>query len=80
MKISEFLQGRSVARQAVTRYINRHDEIFKNHVKKDGKELDLDIVAIEAREKVNQYYMERDPRNLVNFLSGYILAHTFLIM
>lgn len=31
MKISEFLQGRSVARQAVTRYINRHDEIFKNH-------------------------------------------------
>ena len=52
MKISEFLQGRSVARQAVTRYINRHDEIFKNHVKKDGKELDLDMVAIEALEKI----------------------------
>ncbi len=52
MKISEFLQGRSVARQAVTRYINRHDEMFKNHVKKDGKELDLDMVAIEALEKI----------------------------
>ena len=52
MKISEFLQGRSVARQAVTRYINRHDEIFKNHVKKDGKELDLDMMAVEALEKV----------------------------
>lgn len=52
MKISEFLQGRSVARQAVTRYINRHDETFKNHVKKDGKELDLDMVAIEALEKI----------------------------
>lgn len=63
MKISEFLQGRSVARQAVTRYINRHDEIFKNHVKKDGKELDLDIVAIEALEKV--YPLEM-PVNVIN--------------
>lgn len=52
MKISEFLQGRNVERQAVTRYINRHDEMFKNHVKKDGKELDLDMVAIEALEKI----------------------------
>jgi predicted RNase H-like nuclease (RuvC/YqgF family) len=52
LKISEFLQGRSVARQAVTRYINRHDETFKNHVKKEGKELDLDMVAIEALEKI----------------------------
>lgn len=52
MKITEFLQGRNVARQAVTRYINRHEEIFKNHVKKDGKELDLDMMAVEALEKV----------------------------
>lgn len=52
MKITEFLQGRNVARQAVTRYINRHDEIFKSHVKKDGKELDLDMMAVEALEKV----------------------------
>lgn len=52
MKITEFLQGRNVARQAVTRYINRHDEIFKNHVKKDGKELDLDMMAVEALEEV----------------------------
>lgn len=63
LKISEFLQGRSVARQAVTRYINRHDEIFKNHVKKDGKELDLDMVAIEALEKA--YPLEM-PVNVIN--------------
>lgn len=63
MKISEFLQGRSVARQAVTRYINRHDEIFKNHVKKAGKELDLDMVAIEALEKI--YPLEM-PVNVIN--------------
>lgn len=63
MKISEFLQGRSVARQAVTRYINRHDEIFKNHVKKVGKELDLDMVAIEALEKAYPLDM---PVNIIN--------------
>lgn len=63
MKISEFLQGRSVERQAVTRYINRHDEIFKNHVKKVGKELDLDMVAIEALEKA--YPLEM-PVNVIN--------------
>ena len=63
MKISEFLQGRSVARQAVTRYINRHDEMFKNHVKKDGKELDLDMVAIEALEKI---YPLKMPVNVID--------------
>lgn len=63
MKISEFLQGRSVARQAVTRYINRHDEIFKNHVKKDGKELDLDIMAVEALEKI---YPLKMPVNVID--------------
>lgn len=63
MKISEFLQGRSVARQAVTRYINRHDEIFINHVKKDGKELDLDMVAIEALEKI---YPLKMPVNVID--------------
>lgn len=63
LKISEFLQGRSVERQAVTRYINRHDEIFKNHVKKVGKELDLDMVAIEALEKAYPLDM---PVNIIN--------------
>lgn len=63
LKISEFLQGRSVERQAVTRYINRHDEIFKNHVKKVGKELDLDMVAIEALEKAYPLDM---PVNVIN--------------
>lgn len=62
MKISEFLQGRSVERQAVTRYINRH-EIFKSHVKKVGKELDLDMVAIEALEKAYPLDM---PVNVIN--------------
>jgi cyanate lyase len=63
LKISEFLQGRSVERQAVTRYINRHDEIFKSHVKKVGKELDLDMVAIEALEKAYPLDM---PVNVIN--------------
>ena len=63
LKISEFLQGRNVERQAVTRYINRHDEIFKNHVKKVGKELDLDMVAIEALEKAYPLDM---PVNIIN--------------
>lgn len=55
MKVTDFLQGRDVERQAVTRYINRHEEIFKGHVGKVGKELDLDAVAVEELEKVYPY-------------------------
>ena len=53
MKITEFLQGRSVKRQAVTRYINRHEEIFAGHIQKGSKEIDLDVVAVRELEKVS---------------------------
>lgn len=39
------------------------DEIFKSHVKKVGKELDLDMVAIEALEKAYPLDM---PVNVIN--------------
>lgn len=52
MKITEFLQGREVERQAVTRYINRHEDVFKGHTTKDGKEINLDGVAVAELEKV----------------------------
>lgn len=55
MKVTEFLKGRDVERQAVTRYINRHEENFKGHTKKVGKEIELDSVAVEELEKVYPY-------------------------
>ena len=47
MKISEFIKGRRVERQALTRYINRHSELFAGHIVKNGKEIELDDVAVE---------------------------------
>lgn len=55
MKVTDFLKGRDVERQAVTRYINRHEEIFKGHTEKVGKEVELDSVAVEELEKVYPY-------------------------
>lgn len=52
MKVTDFLKGRDVERQAVTRYINRHEEIFKGHTERVGKEIELDMVAVEELEKV----------------------------
>lgn len=52
MKVTEFLKGREAERQAVTRYINRHEEIFKGHTERVGKELELDSVAVEELDKV----------------------------
>lgn len=52
MKVTDFLKGRDVERQAVTRYINRHEEIFKGHTQRVGKEIELDMVAVEELEKV----------------------------
>lgn len=46
MKITEFLQGRGVERQAVTRYINRHEDVFKGHTERSGKEIELDEFAV----------------------------------
>lgn len=66
MKVTEFLNGREVERQAVTRYINRHDEIFKGHTKKVGKEIELDSVAVEELEKV---YPLKKPITIVDGVS-----------
>lgn len=55
MKVTDFINGRGVERQAVTRYINRHEEIFKGHTKKVGKEIELDSVAVEELEKAYPY-------------------------
>lgn len=63
MKVTDFLKGREVERQAVTRYINRHEEIFKGHIEKVGKEIELDSVAVEELEKV---YPLPKPVTLVN--------------
>jgi hypothetical protein len=52
VKVTEFLKGREAERQAVTRYINRHEEIFKGHTERVGKELELDSVAVEELDKV----------------------------
>jgi len=46
LKITEFLQGRGVERQAVTRYINRHEDVFKGHTERSGKEIELDEFAV----------------------------------
>lgn len=51
MIITEFLQGRNVERQAITRYISRHPELFKNHTKKVGKDIELDDVAMQYLEE-----------------------------
>lgn len=48
--ISEFLEGRNVERQAVTRYINRHKEDFDGHTSKSGREIELDETAVRLLE------------------------------
>ena len=47
MKTSEFIKGRRVERQALTRYSKRHSELFAGHIVKNGKEIELDDVAVE---------------------------------
>lgn len=51
MKVTDFLKGRGVERQAVTRYLNRHEETFRGHTKKVGKEIELDSFAVEELDK-----------------------------
>lgn len=41
------MRGRNVERQALTRYINRHSDLFAGHIVKNGKEIELDEKAIE---------------------------------
>lgn len=79
MKVTEFLKGREVERQAVTRYINRHEEIFKGHTEKVGKELELDSVAVAELEKV---YPLPKPVTIINGVphEDYIKVQNDLIM
>lgn len=51
MTVTEFLEGRTVERQAVTRYIERHSEDFQGHTSKKGREIELDEVAVGILEK-----------------------------
>ena len=51
MTITEFLEGRTAERQAVTRYIERHKEEFKEHISKRGREIEIDDVAFAILEK-----------------------------
>lgn len=63
LKTSDFLNGRNVERQALTRYINRHPELFKNHTKKVGKEIELDDEAVAILDKI---YPLIQPVELIN--------------
>ena len=51
MKITQFLEGRDAERQAVTRYIYRHNDFFQNHISKDGREIELDDIAVAELDK-----------------------------
>lgn len=51
MYIAEFASSRNVDSQAVQKYVNRHEEEFKNHVFKNGKYLNLDDEAIKILDK-----------------------------
>ena len=51
MTITEFLEGRTAERQAVTRYIERHKEEFREHISKKGREIEIDEVAFGILEK-----------------------------
>lgn len=51
MKIKEFIENRTCEQQAVQRYILRHPELFDGHAVRQGKELELDDVAVRFLEK-----------------------------
>ena len=63
LKTSDFLNGRDVERQALTRYINRHPELLENHTKKMGKEIELDDEAVAILDKI---YPLIQPVELIN--------------
>jgi predicted RNase H-like nuclease (RuvC/YqgF family) len=65
MKISEFVKGRDIEKQAVYRYLSRHGELMEK-CKKDGKELELppDVVA-----ELEKQYPLAKPVVIVNGLS-----------
>lgn len=62
MKVADFTRGRNVENQAITRYINRHPELFDGHVMKDGREIVLDDVALDI---LNEKYPLPQPIQIV---------------
>lgn len=62
MKISEFVIGRNVEKQAVYRYINRHEELL-SQCTKDGKELEMPMEVVAELEK--QYPLPK-PTYIIN--------------
>lgn len=64
MKISEFVIGRDVEKQAVYRYINRHEELLSK-CSKEGKELEMPMEVVKELEK--QYPLQK-PITIINGL------------
>lgn len=66
MKVLEFIQGRYVQHQAVLKYISRHNNLFKGHIKRVGKELILDDTAVSILDSKypKPLYTIEDYRNL----------------
>ena len=62
MKVADFARGRNVENQAITRYINRHPELFDGHISKDGREIVLDDVALNI---LNEKYPLPQPIQIV---------------
>ena len=52
MTITEFARSREQQPQTISRYINRHADLFKGHTKKTGKTVELDAAAVELLDKV----------------------------
>ncbi len=51
MRIVDFAKARNLENQAVTRYINRHREIFDGHISKEGRQIVLDEIALSVLEE-----------------------------
>lgn len=62
MKISEFVIGRNIEKQAVYRYVTRHEELL-SQCTKEGKELDMPMEVVMELEK--QYPMPK-PTIIIN--------------
>lgn len=51
MNITEFAKGRNIDRNAVSMYIRRHPELFEEHVKTVGKNVEIDDFAYQILDK-----------------------------
>lgn len=55
MIIADFIKGRDVQPNAISNYIARHEEEFKGHIKRVGKNTELDEYAIRILEEKYPY-------------------------